>query len=379
MNKGFTLIELLAVIILLILLIGVGVFSVNKILLSSRKELSDNQKRNLEKIAETYNIAEGIDDDAYCVSVSDLLKKGYIEGTSVIDPKNKDELTGSIRIKYVNNKYKYTYQDKECSPCELVSGNEKEIGSKYECEVKKGTIYDFYVLSYNDEDNNTIYDKSKSVTTNLIMDRNICDNGTPATEDNTCHVKWISEEDYGCKVEGDSCATNEKGPVTAMTYLYNATKSWTNISPLNYEYYDREWQKSKDVIFEDGSGYTSFTSVNGEGKINGKKFTEEKPLRARMPIYAYNSDIGTGYGEVGGYYGSNVFLYENLDSSTWNYREVPTNSIKNIYGYWTLSSYSLDSSTVLFVNYNGKMNDGDFVDVLHEYDRGVRPVINVKL
>ena len=48
--------------------------------------------------------------------------------------------------------------------CKLISGEANEIGSKYECEVKSGTKYNFYVLS-----------KESDGTTNLIMERNICE------------------------------------------------------------------------------------------------------------------------------------------------------------------------------------------------------------
>ena len=114
MNKGFTLVELLAVVIVLVMIIGIGIFSVNKILSSSKENLSDTQKRNLEKAAETYNVSEGINEDTECINVSELLSKEYIEGDSIIDPESNEELTGSVKIEYKNNKYVYTYQNYEC-------------------------------------------------------------------------------------------------------------------------------------------------------------------------------------------------------------------------------------------------------------------------
>ncbi len=113
-KKGFTLMELLAVIILLTLLIGIVIFSVSTILNNSKKSLSDTQKRNLERAAQIYNISEGINEEAKCVNVSELLSKGYIEGEAIINPESSEELIGSIKIEFKNNKYVYTYQSHEC-------------------------------------------------------------------------------------------------------------------------------------------------------------------------------------------------------------------------------------------------------------------------
>ena len=75
---------------------------------------------------------------------------------------------------------------------------EKTAGAKYECEVKPGVKYNFYVLS-----------KESDGTTNLIMDRNICEDGTLATKDTvdteaspttearlTFNYSWIIKSNY---------------------------------------------------------------------------------------------------------------------------------------------------------------------------------------
>ena len=114
-------------------------------------------------------------------------------------------------------------------PCKLVSGEENTIGSKYECEVKPGTKYNFYVLSI-----------ESNGTTNLIMDRNICSDGTAATEDNKCLVAWVSKLDYNDDDNYGENGNNNKGPITAMDYLYNATKSWTNTKEMTIDKFDND-------------------------------------------------------------------------------------------------------------------------------------------
>ena len=148
-----------------------------------------------------------------------------------------------------------------------------------------------------------------------------------------------------------------------MTYLYDATKTWTNVPPLNYEYKDSEWRESLGI--DNAEGYESFTSIDGIGKINGVIFTKTELLRARMPIYTSIYDRGVKieeYGEVADYNEKNGYLYENIDN-----------------GYWTLSSVdSSASSGVACVA--GNYISICWIDYGDDSDRtGVRPVINLKL
>ena len=249
---------------------------------------------------------------------------------------------------------------------------EKTAGAKYSCEVKPGTSYNFYVLKTPAEGDTTI---------NLIMDQNICEDGTLATTENTCLVAWISELNYGCgnDEDWDFCATNEKGPITSMTYLHNATKDWTNIEPVNYTYNDRTVQGNAD-----GEGYTSFVSSNGVAKIKsltGDEVTigsEQVPLRARMPIYASDASIT----EVANSNGSNNYLYDNLDPAEWHGTGTPPplNDIRGIIGYWTLSSSSITSFYAWRVYRTGIITGYDStMDHVSMLNYGVRPVITLKI
>ena len=115
-NKAFTLVELLAVLVILAVLLTLVVVSVGKIISNSQSDLSEQQKRNIELAAEAYNIDRGdLDSIDACVNVSTLINLGYLEGSKVVDPATKQEMTGSVRITYASNQYTYKYQEQSCS------------------------------------------------------------------------------------------------------------------------------------------------------------------------------------------------------------------------------------------------------------------------
>ena len=390
MNKGFALVELLAVLVILTALFLLTSTLVGPVLDNSKESLSEVQIKKIEESAKAYYLKEGLTGEQYvldetktCVNVSDLIDNGYIDKDEIIEPESGEKITGSIKIIYRANNYSYEYQDKTCSKkdmgiiCEAVEettvGTIPEgnfiPGDKYECEVKPETIYNFYVLSTQDD------------KVNLIMDSNICADGTAATETNTCLIEWINQEDYeisGGNTWNSWLGHNEYGPLTAMKYLYNATTLWTNVPALNYEYYEKEWQESLGLVNEENKGYESFTSVDGEGKINGIKFTETDPLRARMPIYASKYDDNSEYGDVADFNGINGYLYENLSSEYWIHEGgQPTNNIENIFGYWTLSSLPNSDIKASFVSYSGVVFSNDIYDSVYPSVYGVRPVISL--
>ena len=113
-NNGFTLIELLAVIIILAVIITITVVSLGAILDNSRESLSKDQKKIIEDSAKIYYLQEGMDNDAECVNISELISGGYIESKEVLDPKTKEPLTGSVLITYESNQYTYKYQEQLC-------------------------------------------------------------------------------------------------------------------------------------------------------------------------------------------------------------------------------------------------------------------------
>ena len=113
-KNGFTLIELLAVIVILAIIALITVISVGSVLTDSKNSLSETQQKKVEEAAKTYYIKEGMSENVTCVNISDLIDKGYIEGTTVLDPKTSEEMNGSVLISYVSNQYNYQYQESAC-------------------------------------------------------------------------------------------------------------------------------------------------------------------------------------------------------------------------------------------------------------------------
>ena len=202
-------------------------------------------------------------------------------------------------------------------------------------------------------------------TIDLIMDQNINSDGTPAGMDNIVTkenksnkynvVSWNNEEGQG---------TNAYGPVTALKFLNEATKGWTNLKPINYEY------KDKEFIVSTTYGYNSLIINKGVVSVNETPLKLKQPMYARMPIYAiiYNSQGESKvYGEVDAKKSdnSNEFLYKNLRSN---------NISQN--GYWTLSSHSSsDSGAMVVYNFGIVLING----VTDGSGNGVRPVITLDI
>jgi len=391
MKKGFTLIELLAVIVILAIIALIATPIVLNIIAKSKesaqlrsaemyikgletsiatstlnnkkvpdKEYSILPDGNICLVEPTNNTCS--DDDTLKVEMNgEKPKSGTV---TVLNGKITDiELTYKNKKSIVKQDGNLVYGKKEeklGGICAYVSGTEKTAGAKYKCKVKEQMEteykdgYTFYVLTTPKEGDTTI---------NLIMDQNINSDGTPAgravvsQETNPSKystVAWISDSDYGC--EGTFCAKNDKGPVTAMKFLYNATKDWVNVDPLYYTYKDREIQKNND-----GEGYISFISTNGVAEITPlsgdpiKIGTSDIPLRARMPICSNDENITEVTSKTNAPY-----LYDNLDPSA------------GANGYWNLSSsYKL----VYDLNYLGP---GRLDPFFYSYD-GVRPVITLEL
>ena len=260
------------------------------------------------------------------------------------------------------------------SPCTLISGEPNIIGSKYQCKVKDDMEegfedgYYFFVLS-----------QESDGTTNLIMERNICDDGTVATSDKKCLVAWISKKDYNDDTNYGSNGNNNKGPVTAMNYLYKATKDWGNVPNIVINYTD------------EGSignyGYGTITTTDNLTKITKKDesvvivLTDKEKyinLKARMP--RYDEVHGEGkcltYAENGNQYGSCALWLSNyLESSSYVTGEGLQN-LSGIMGYWTISSFAGYSDRARNVSCHGIVGSSE---VDYGGFNGVRPVINVKL
>ena len=369
MKKGFTLIELLAVIVILAIIALIAVPIVLNII-NEAKESSLLRSAEFYLDAVEYTIADaflyhgGLKDDTYPITPEgDICTKSLpcdLDHTLKVEV-NGDKPTGGFitinggTISDVNivldEKNIVQNSDGELvydtSICKLISGEKNVLGAKYECEVKPGVKYNFYVLSYNDEDGNIITDKSNASSTNLIMNDNICEDGTT---DEYCTYEWINEEDYPGNDWDSWTNTTLYGPLTAMKKLDNITKDWVNVDKIEVTYFDDNNQTAYDFI-------------------------EPFNIRARLP---YSKEID----------GNANYLFENLWYACFSssHEEVPCDDPSVSYddygsAYWTftriLKPDPWDAYGVRRSN-NGK--DGlVWIQVASDSEAGIRPVINVKL
>ena len=210
------------------------------------------------------------------------------------------------------------------------------IGDKYTYKVNATDTFNFYVL------------KVEGDKVHLIMDRNICEDGTVATESNKCTVAWHAGED-----------NNNYGPDTAMTYLYNGTKNWINVPDMIMNYIDENNQDSETL------GYTIIITSNGVTTITGKNGatsttigTTSLTLKARLSMMSEVTDIGC--------------KIENNDSCpAWLVQYMHGTQMSGIWGYWILPS---SDGSALRIRPEGYLSSDS---VSYDGGNGVRPVITV--
>ena len=357
MKKGFTLVELLAVIELLAVVVILGVLSlivtsiVGPTVSGSKENLSSIQQKKIEEAAKTYYIKEGNISDDYnqktCINLSELLEKGYIDSNTIVDPKNGEAMYGSVKITSNDDHYTYKYQDTLCTNidlgqiCKLATSTEDkyEIGNEFICEVAPNVKHNFYLLSTNVDD-----------TLNLIMDSNICDDGSLATDENTCLVEWYKDD-----------AINTNGPITAMQYLFQATLKWEYISNIQIDYED-----------EGNNGEYGYSTIKTEDDITtirsktGDEIATLKNLKARLPEFSEINEIGT----------DELWLYKNLKYDPLIDVDQSERTIENISGYWTLSSLEgyVDRARYASQLYQNIVSPED---LLNSKINGIRPVITI--
>ena len=345
------------VVIVLVLIESCTLFLMYKSL--SNKKIEDIKVTKSEFKNKTYAIMIEQDDGTYKESESTKWPtEGYFysetlsgcidtNGNKIEGILTYDKATNIATVDTTTTSFCYLYF--ELKPiCELALDSKVsalEYGAKYNCKVDPNKEkYTFYLIDNNEDE-----------TIDLIMSHNINALGEaviPGLSSDLGMVLWYANN-----------WDNSYGPTTAMTYLYNATKNWKNIEPLNFTYYDKEVQISD-------YGYESFISKNGIAKItsvNGTSVTigsEAIPLRSRLPVYtAYSTNAE--FNEIIDLK-TNTFLNDNLDKERKN---GPS-------GYWTISSRTFYSNMCWAVG------TSTFVyDAVTSYDNyyGVRPVITVRL
>ena len=223
------------------------------------------------------------------------------------------------------------------------------MGAKYNCKVDPNKDpYTFYVLNSVD---------LSATTVNFIMDSNVRTGGEAVkevepTEEQKGYIEWTSTEYLKELISQEDLDNNKNlnvyGPVTAMEYLQEATKDWTNVSPQIVNVYIDDLGMTHKILqtFTTNARLPYLSEVGETGcDISGNNMQGSCPLW--MIDYLYN-----------------YYNYENRKS------------VLYVWGYWTMSSISSDSANAWLVNYGGSAsyNTVNFSD-----HYGVRPVINVPI
>ena len=244
MKKGFTLIELLAVIVILAIIAVIAVPIVLNIIDESKKNTILRSAEMYVDVLEQAILRKNVKlTESSMSSECEVLNNGSIDCNGkiiVVELSGKAPESGIIKISngnitglnieiegkeiYKNSKGELVYAKFLDEVCEFKSGIPKTAGAKYLCKVDPNKDhYTFYVLTTPEEDTSNI---------NLIMDRNICSDGSFATSTNTCLISWTSWDYLEKHAPQENLNNRENlniyGPVTAMEYLSNGTKTWTN-------------------------------------------------------------------------------------------------------------------------------------------------------
>lgn len=278
-ERGFTLIELLAVIVILAIIALIATPIILDIISDARDE-SAERSAELYMSAVEIAVAKENMHGKFSPSICNIQTDGNLlcgTKTLTIEVNGEAPTAGTIMFEsgkiasYSNIKFKKKYVSKSSSSSEVkidteskkvlantcmpvtgasvTTGNEAKgayaKGDEYVCEVKDGVLYNFFVISTNSDG-----------TVNLIMDRNVGTDGTPATSDNLSQVAWISKADYDVKnaeekasgtsdgVDEYSYTNNycpsasnvmvEEGAITAINALKLYVSTWDNIKNYNY-------------------------------------------------------------------------------------------------------------------------------------------------
>ena len=222
--------------------------------------------------------------------------------------------------------------------CKSLSNDRSTIpGTKYSCEVKAGTRYNFYILT------------NESGKVNLIMDRNICEDGTPATKTNRCLYSW-----YNNSVD------NRYGPTTALEKLYNATKTWYKIPYTSIDYEDEAGKiASRDYGYKKVvSTESQITIYDRYNNITKTISTQDQPVRAHLPKF---SELIT------------VCAYNQSNSCpSWMVGNLKSLDIN---GYWSMSAYKDNYYDAYLVRSYATI---DRIGTNYS-EIGIRPVITLSL
>ena len=367
MKKGFTLIELLAVIVILAIIALIAVPIVINIINDSKNSSEEESLKLYEDAVNKMIVKKQMKDPSFNPSTCLIKSNGNLECTVgdnkvtiEVEVKGLKPNKGTITIE--GNKVSFTNVEFNGKTYHkivtLISDVDNDgiisYGDKYTYKVNSTDTFNFYVLAVEGD------------AVHLIMDRNICEDGTVATEQNKCLVAWYAANK---SIHGDV----PYGPETAMTYLYNATKEWSNVPDMIMNYSDEAWLNNAGYSIITDNGITTITGRNRNNIVTIG--TSLQPLKARLPKYSevYGTD-GNHCAGIGG--SCPAWLVNYLSDNATNTQEsfYPNNElISGINGYWLLKTVNLTSgSGATYISNSGYLS---YNSIGMNY--GIRPVITV--
>ena len=367
MKNGFTLIELLAVIVILAVILLITVISVDSTLLTSKKNVSSLQQKNIEEAAKTYYLKEGMQFEDDCISVSRLLNKGYLEGEKVKNPETKEDMNGYVKITYANNQYSYKYQKDNCEIYESIKNPEVGVSP----QIKNGNIVPgsaFKIKVNNTFEPLTFFVLSnEGEYVNLIAEQNIAPDGKFTSE--------LQDNDYWY-ITPEGSYYNTSGPKVAYEYLKNATDKWTNIpiiKDFNFEnlaYKESNTYGYKGIVTSlDNSSGKYITTILTNPSTGETKITYEN-LRARFPSKQEVVD-NTSCTSTNG--SCPLWMVNYLAKSTYYTSELKKNSTGSNYGYWLLDTLKNSNGYIELIYFDGSI----FANYHSSPNYGIRPVISI--
>lgn len=116
MKKGFTLVEIIAVIAILAIVLTFSVSMIYSIKDRAKESLYNEQVKRIERVAENWaieniNLLPVTETEIYKLTLEKLVQDNFLDDSEIRNPNNKEVLKGCVYITYINQKYRYKYEE----------------------------------------------------------------------------------------------------------------------------------------------------------------------------------------------------------------------------------------------------------------------------